>query len=214
MHEFTQAILAVGVPRDTVIYLIGLPVLATLIAFARQIIGIKGFGIYTSLLLALSLVALGVKYGLATFAAILVIGTFARFLIKKLRLTYLPRMALLLTFVSLALLGLFYTAGYLSRAGIFATSILAVLIMLSLVEKFISAQIEKGGKAAVILILETLVLALASYYLVTWHYLQKIILEFPLLVITGSIVFNVLLGKWTGLRLFEHWRFREILKKI
>ncbi len=214
MHEFTQAILAVGVPRDTIVYLIGLPVLATLIAFARQIVGIKGFGIYTSLLLALSLVALGAKYGLATFVTILVVGTFTRFLIKKLRLTYLPRMALLITVVSLALLVMFYAAGYFARAGIFATSILAVLIMLSLIEKFISAQIEKGGKAAILLILETLALALTSYYLITWKSFQKIILEFPVLIITGSIVFNILLGKWTGLRLFERWRFREILKKI
>ena len=41
-----------GVPKETIIFLLLLPVLATIIAIARQIVGINAFGIYMPLILS------------------------------------------------------------------------------------------------------------------------------------------------------------------
>ncbi len=203
-----------GVPRETVVLLLMLPIVATIIALARQIIGIKGFGIYTPLIIAFAFLATGLKYGLALFMTILLVGTLIRLLVKKLRLLYLPRMAIVLTSVALAILFVFLEGAYSGRKGLITASIFAVLIMVTLVEKFIVAQIERGARGAIILTSETLLLSVICYWLASWLWLQNLALLYPLWIILGAIAVNIFLGRWTGLRLLEYWRFREVIKNI
>jgi hypothetical protein len=214
MSSIIQYMINQGVPQETLILLLMLPVVATIIAFARQIIGIKGFGIYTPLIIAFAFLATGLKYGLAFFMAILIVGTLVRLLVKKFRLLYLPRMAIVLTMVALAILIVFWIGAYTQRIGLIAASVFAILIMITLVEKFLTAQIERGGKGAIILTSETLVLSIICYWVASWPWLQNLALTYPFGVILIAIITNIFLGKWTGLRLSEYFRFREVIKNI
>ncbi len=214
MSFLTQYIINQGVPQETVILLLMLPIVATIIAFARQVIGIRGFGIYTPLIISFAFLATGLKYGLIFFMTILLVGTLIRLLVKQFRLLYLPRMAIVLTIVALAILVVFWQAAYIGRAGLVAASIFAVLIMVTLVEKFVVAQIERGAKRAILLTSETLMLSIICYWVASWSWLQNLVMNYPLWIILGTIIINVFLGKWTGLRLSEYFRFRETIKQI
>jgi hypothetical protein len=83
--------------------------------------------------------------------------------------------------------------------------------MVALVEKFVSTQIEKGARAAVILSIETLIISLVCYTVVSWSELVGFVQKYPWIVL-GTIFINLLLGKWTGLRLSEYIRFKNVLK--
>jgi hypothetical protein len=203
-----------GVPQETLIFLLMLPIVATIIAFARQVIGIKGFGIYTPLIIAFAFLATGLKYGLAFFITILLVGTLIRLLVKKFRILYLPRMAIVLTVVALAILIIFLIGANSQRTGLITVSVFAVLIMITLVEKFLAAQIERGGKGAIFLTSETLILSIICYWVASWSWLQNLALAYPLSTIFIAIIINILLGKWTGLRLSEYFRFKEVIKNI
>ena len=201
-----------GVPQETIVLLLMLPIVATIIAFARQIIGIKGFGIYTPLIIAFAFLATGLKYGLAFFVVILLVGTLMRLLVKKFRLLYLPRMAIVLNIVALAILILFLIGAYTEQKGLILAPVFAILIMITLVEKFVVAQIEQGARGAIILTTETLILSVVCYWIASWSWLQNLVLLYPVWIILISIVANIFLGKWTGLRLSEYFRFREVIK--
>jgi len=203
-----------GVSEETIILLLMLPIVATIIAFARQVIGIKGFGIYTPLIISFAFLATGLKYGLAFFIIIILIGTLTRLMVKRFRLLYLPRMAIVLTAVALSILVVFLEGAYSGRNGLTAASIFAIIIMITLVEKFIASQIERGRKEAIILTIETLILSIICYWVAIWPWLRDLVLIYPILIITGTIIINVLLGKWTGLRISEYARFRKIIKSI
>lgn len=203
-----------GVPKETIILLLMLPIVATIIAFARQIVGIKGFGIYTPLIISFAFLIIGLKYGLTFFIAILLVGTFTRLAAKRLHLLYLPRMAIVLTVVALTILIFFLIGAVSEKSGLIAVSVFAVIIMITLVEKFIASQIERGAKQAVILTLETLTLSIICYWVASWNWLENIILLYPVWIILGCIIINILLGKWTGLRISEYFRFRELIKNI
>ena len=166
------------------------------------------------MIIAFAFLATGLKYGLAFFISILLVGTLMRFLVKRFRLLYLPRMAIVLTVVALAILIIFFVGAHTNRTGLVASSIFAVLIMITLVEKFVAAQIERGAKRAIILTTETLILSVVSYWVVSWPWLQSLVLTYPLWVVLGAIVANILLGKWTGLRLTEYFRFREAIRHM
>jgi hypothetical protein len=202
-----------GVPRETVELLLILPIIATFIAILRQVVGIKAFGIYTPSIIIFAFLATGLKYGIVIFASVIIIGMLARYLLKKLRILYLPRVAITLTIVSLAMLGVLVIGGSFQRTGLAAVRIFPLLIMITIVEKFVAAQIEKGNKTAVLLAVETLVISVAGYFIASWQSLIAVLEAYPLIILF-TIPINILLGKWTGLRLTEYFRFREILKKI
>ena len=200
-----------GVPEETVILILMLPIVATIIAFARQVIGIKGFGIYTSLIIVFAFLSTGLKYGLAIFVVVLITGTLMRFVVRRFRLLYLPRMAIVLTLVALVIIIMFLGAAFFEKTGFLKVSIFPILIIITLVEKFIAAQIEKGNRTAVILSLETIALSILCYFIAGWPWLKELIYFRPEWIFL-TVVINIFLGKWAGLRLSEYFRFREVIK--
>lgn len=214
MSSIIQYMTINGVPGDTVLLILMLPIVATIISFTRQILGIKAFGIYTPLIITFAFLATGIKYGIAIFVIVLVIGTLMRFILKRFRLLYLPKMAITFIVIALAMLILFFEGAFSQRTGLIAVSIFPILIIITLTEKFIAAQIKRGNRTAIILTLETLIIAIVCYFVASWPWLQKITLSYPTWVIIVAIILNILLGKWTGLRLTEYLRFKEVIKHV
>ncbi len=215
-HPFISFIVEQGVPLQTVSLLLMLPVIVTLVAFFRQVIGIKAFGIYTPSIITFALLAFdpnGLKYGIAIFVSVIAVGTLSRFLMKKFRLLYLPRVAMTVSIVSLAILGILILGGMTNRTGLASVSIFPLLIMITLAEKFVATQIEKGSRIALILAVETLVISVAGYFLVSYDALITLILTYPWIVLFTFLI-NFSLGKWTGLRIIELVRFRKIIKHL
>jgi hypothetical protein len=208
-----QFFLNEGVPSETVTLILVLPIIATFIAFLRQVVGIKAFGIYTPLIITFAFLATnGLKYGIAIFLAVILAGMIMRFVLKPFRLLYLPRVAIMLTVVAFAILLMLTFGGSFRRTGLAAVSIFPILIMITLVEKFVAVQIEKGNKTAVILALETLLISIVGFYIASWQSLIYLLSSKPWVVLFAFPI-NLFLGKWTGLRLSEYLRFKKILKK-
>ena len=214
LSPLIQFFLHEGVPFETIKLILMLPIIATFIAFLRQVFGVKAFGIYTPLIVTFAFVATnGIKYGLAIFVTVIVIGMLMRFALKPFRLLYLPRVAIMLTVVSLILLGILALGGNMRRTGLASVSIFPIVIMITMVEKFITVQIEKGDKVAIILALETLFISIFGFYLVSWKILVDFIVSYPWIILF-TIPINILLGRWTGLRISEYFRFREVIRKM
>ena len=200
-----------GVSTDNIILMLMLPIIATIIAFARQFLGIKTFGIYTPTIITLSFLATGLKYGLTIFLVILIVATIVRLILKKFRLMYLPRMAMVLTIVAFAILAMFVIGAATNRTGIIGLSILPILVLIILIEKFIAIQMEKGPGTAIMLSLETIFVSIACYYIASWNQLTTFILAYPEAILL-TFVINILMARWVGLRISEYIRFKEIKK--
>jgi len=200
-----------GVPINTIALVLMLPVIATIVALSRQILGIKAFGIYTPTIITLAFLATGLKYGLFVFLVVLAAGTLTRIFLKRFRLLYLPRMAIVLSIVSLSIIGMLAYAASSRRTVLISMSIFPMLILITLVEKFVAVQIKRGLLTAITLSLETLAISVFCYYVMSWEILRNFILIYPEIIFL-SLLFNFFLGKWTGLRLFEYVRFRKVIK--
>jgi hypothetical protein len=212
-HPLISFFVDQGVPSYTVVLLLMLPVIATLVAFFRQVIGIKAFGIYTPSIVTFAFLAFdpkGLKYGIAIFISIILVGMLSRFALRRLRMLYLPRVAITLTIVACSILGVLVLGGSMNRTGLASVSIFPLLIMITLVEKFVATQIEKGDRTAILLAVETLGISLLGYFVARSEFLIGLILSQPWVVL-ATVPVNVWLGKWTGLRLTEYVRFRKIL---
>jgi len=214
MSLLINQIISFGVSQNTLVLLLMLPVIATFIAFCRQVIGIRGFGIYITSIIAYAFEATKLKYGVVIFFVVILAGTLMRYLLKNLRVLYLPRMAIILTFVTLAVFLMFYLGSFLNIEGLQVISIFPILIMTLVVERFVAAQIERGPKTAILMTLETLILAIISYFIINWSWLQQTLLNWPITSLLLIFLFNFGLGHWTGLRLSEYFRFRELMEYL
>lgn len=203
-----------GVPVDTIVLLLLMPVVATFIAGARHLGGVRGFGIFLPATLSVVFLATGALLGIGLFIFIVAITTIFRMILRKLkfRLQYLPRMALLLWLVVLGILGILFLAPYVSASAISNVSIFPVLILVLLAEDFTKAQLGKSARYAVSITTETLLLALVSYLFLTLEPIQVFALLNPEILMLGVFLANILLGQYVGLRLLEFWRFRRLIK--
>lgn len=205
---------ASGVPANTIVLLLLLPLTALVIAFSRNIVGIRGFGIFMPAALAVTFVATGPIVGTILFLVIVMVSTAARMILRKLKfkLQYLPRMALILWAVVLGVLGVLFLAPIIKSRDLANVSIFAVLILVLLAEDFIRVQIGKSVKTALSLTMETLILAVISFFFLTFKPLQNYVLLNPEISLLLVGMMDIILAKYSGLRLMEYFRFRKLIK--
>ncbi len=211
MSYFVNYMLEKGVPSNSLKLVLMLPIIVTMVAFFKQVVGFETLGVYTPSIITLSFIALGLDFGLFILFVILLFGTLSRIVLKKYRLLYIPRMAIVLTIVSITILVMLLMGAYLDVSQLVAISIFPMLMMSTLVEKFVGIQTGKGLKSAFMIICESVLVSIMCYFVVEWTFLKTLMLGHPELIFL-FLAANVVLGRWTGLRLMEYVRFREIFR--
>lgn len=219
-HAIRQAV-GQGVPPNTIVLLLLFPVVATMIAAARHVVGLRGFGVFTPAVIAVTFLATGLRLGLTLFIAIMIIATAGRMILRYLRLQYLPQMAQLILFLCLGIIGilllsptiLMVTGSALGFDRLVSIGIFPILVLILLTETFISTQIVHGWRRAANVTVETILLATVSFLAMNVSEIQDWVLTNPEVTIMGVALSNIALGRFTGLRILEYWRFRELLRK-
>ncbi len=205
----------VGVPVNTIVLLLLLPVVATVIAGARHVIGLRGFGLFLPAALSIVFLAIGPIVGIGLFMVIVSASMFLRIVFRQthIRLQYLPRLAFILWFVVVGVLAvLLYLAPIVRHPDFTNVSIFPVLILVLLSEEFSKVQIGKSGRTAVMVTTETIILSLVSFMFLTLRAMQSWALLNPELLLLVVAIINYGLGKYVGLRFLEYWRFRKLIK--
>ena len=202
-----------GVSANTIVLVLLFPLVAGLIAAGRHLLGFQGFGIFVPAMLAVALVATGIKVGLTLFMVIYLTANVARKITQKLKLQYLPRMALLMWFISLGVLGVLLGAVNVEAvSSLSAASIFPILILMLLTENFIEVQTGKSRHEAANLILQTLIIAVATAFLLRLDVIQRFVLLNPELFLALVAAFDWYVGKYVGLRALEWVKFRKLVK--
>jgi len=202
-----------GVPPNMFVLILLFPLTAALVAFSRNVMGVKGFGIFIPAAVSVAFLSTGVGVGVVLFLSILLTASLARKLISKVRMQYFPRMAMLVWAVSLAVFGLLLLSPWLGDwSSLREIGIFPILLFVLLADPFIEAQIHKSTKTALIMAVETVVLALIAYWVMSSVWLQETVLLQPEMAILSVMLVNYLISRYRGLRLLEMWRFRDLLK--
>lgn len=203
-----------GVPPNTIVLLLMLPVISAFIAAARHVVGLRGFGIFLPAALAVVFLAIGPILGIALFLLIALISTYSRVFLRraKIRLQYLPRMALILWAVVIGVLWLLFLVPVLNIRQLTNVSIFPVLILVLLAEDFTKIQLGKSAHSAISQATETLILSLISFIFLTMKPLQNFALTKPEILLVSIALLDFAIGKYSGLRVVEYWRFRKLIK--
>lgn len=201
-----------GVSVNTIVLLLLFPLTAALVAFSRQVIGLNGFGIFIPALVSVAFLSTGILAGLVLFLAIVLAAVTGRFLIRKVRLPYLPRMAVLIWFVVLAVLALLMISPSLGLDKLVSLGIYPILLFVMLAESNIEAQITRTWQTAAIMTGETIAIAIVASLLMGTASIQEWVLLHPEVSVLLILAADWMIGSYKGLRLLEIWRFRKLIR--
>lgn len=211
LSKLISNFIAHGISTNTLYLILVLPFITFLICFGRQVIGISTFGVYTPTVLTLSFLVMGIMFGMSVLLIVILVSYILRIFFERTHLLYIPKVALLISLLSFAFLGIIWFVLYTESNISIALAIFPMMVMSTMSEKFISTQSEEGIKSAFLATLETIVVCIIAYYLVTLNYFSNLIISLPELIIL-PILATLMLGKFSGLRLTEYFRFRSIVK--
>ena len=200
-----------GLPSNIVVLILLFPVIASIIAFSRHIIGLKGFGIYTPAVLSVAFVSTGIVKGIVLFGVVLMAAMFMRRALRQINMQYLPRTAMLLWGVSIFTLLFLITLALLPASIALTVNIFPLLIIILLTENFMESQLAGNQSEAIQLTIETLLTAVVCSLFIGAEPIQKYVMLQPELTLSLVAIFNILIGRYVGLRLLEWIRFRSII---
>ena len=202
-----------GVPANTIVLLLLLPMVATIISFLHYVFGLSGYGIFMPTMIAIAFLATGVFGGLVLFALILAITMICRLGLKRFKLHFLTSRTINLMFISLATFGLMMVTSYVDLIDVSKISIFPVLFMILLAEEFTRTQLLKSKKEAKKLMLGTLFLASIGAGIMNIRRFQELVLLYPDAMIFLVLSVNLLVGNYKGIRLSEIGRFKGAIRE-
>ena len=118
-----------GVPVTTMVLVLLFPLVASLIAASRHVIGLRGFGVYTPAVLSVALVSTGIIEGIMIFLGIVGAAVIAKRVIGNFKLSYLPRTAMLIWMVSLSILAILMISPSINMVTLMTVNIFPILIL-------------------------------------------------------------------------------------
>lgn len=198
------------IPSNLMQMLMLLPLGAFLVALFKNVVGIKTFGVFLPVLVALSLIQTGVVSGLILFSAIVFVVALISLPLERWGIQYTSKIALMLIAVvitSLSGIRLLHSTEWLNAS---APLFFPIIILTIISERFAKKVEEDGVKAALGLYAQTLVVTLFIYFVLSSTLIQQAVVTFPELIIALAGL-NMLLGKWIGLRLTEYHRFHKVI---
>ena len=183
------------------------PIGALIISILRNVVGFPTFGIFMPMLIALAFRSTGTVYGVAIFCGVLLVGYAARSFLDKLHLLLVPRLSVILTLVIACFTLLALVGNKLGLRELMAVGLIPFVILTMTIERFFILIEESGIWEAFRAAIGSVAVAVIAYGLISWETLQFAFFVYPELILTVAAL-QILLGRYTGYRLSELYRFR------
>lgn len=189
-----------------------IPLGALLVVLFRNIIGISTFGTFMPVLIALSFRETQLIWGIVLFSLVVTIGLSVRFYLENLKLLVVPRLSAVLIFVIMIIAVLNILTDNLGLSLGLSVSLFPIVILSMTIERMSILWEERGAGEALKQGVGTLFVSTMIYYLINNQTIEHIMFFFPELLLV-LLAITILLGRYSGFRLLELYRFKVFIRK-
>jgi hypothetical protein len=215
LHRFFTAISLYMLPppeQRLTEYLLLLPLAALIICVYRNIIGVNSFGTFAAALVGLSFREIHSLPGFLVFVAIVLIGWLMRRVLDHYHLLQVPRVSLMLSLIVVVLLAAIVGGNIQDMPATKYISLFPIIILTGMVERFWTRETEDGTSSSFKTLLSTMFIAATIALVCGLPWVLRALFRYPELI--GVIMAcQLLIGRYTGYRLTELWRFRDFLRQ-
>lgn len=189
--------------------LLMIPIGGLVIAFLRQVVGVKTFGTFMPVLIALAFRETGLISGVLLFVLVVAIGLFIRNFFDHLKLLLVPRLASVLTVVVMVLSLLAMVTNQAGMVIGLSLSLFPIVILTMTIERMTLMWEEYGAREAMTVGLSSMFCAILAFFAMNSEMLGHIMVSFPELLLV-VLAFTMLLGRYNHYKLTEYIRFRQL----
>lgn len=189
-------------------YIVLIPLGAFVVVLMRNMIGVPTLGTFMPVLLALSLLEIPLLRGLSMFTVIVAAGLWFRFLLSRLNLLVVPRVAACVVIVTLLMIMMTVVGYRMGMSGGVQITLFPMIILAWTIERMSLIWEEEGRRSAIIQVGGSLVVTVLAYLFMRVPQIQYWAFYFPelLLVLLAGIL---MIGRYTGYRVSELIRFKS-----
>ena len=186
-----------------------IPVAALVVVFMRVLVGVRTSGTFMPILIALACIQTTLLVGLAIFLSLIGLGLWIRSYLSHLNLLLVARVATVIIMVILLMAALAVISYKLGIDQVLTVTFFPTVIVAWTIERMSILWEEEGGHEVLIQGGGSLLVAVMAYLVMSNHLVEHLTFNFPELMLSllGVIL---LLGKYTGYRLSELYRFRDM----
>jgi hypothetical protein len=217
------------------VLLLTLPVVTTLTGIFKHVIGLQSLSLYAPIILTFAFYQLGqidlvdveneviatetnflrgLQFGLALFFVVFISSVLIYKFLAKIRMHYIPKTTIVLIGVSISIiLATILATLVFEKKGLIYLNSFSIIMIATLSESFVSTLSRKKLKYTIIVGLQTLLIALIAYSIISLQVTRELVLNNAIILILALLLVNLYVGKFIGLRLTEYWRFRDLLLK-
>ncbi len=186
-----------------------IPVAALVVVIMRLLVGIKTSGTFMPILIALAFIQTSLLWGLAIFISLVAVGLWIRFWLSHMNLLLVSRVSAVVIVVILLMAATAIISYKLGLDQVLTVTFFPTIILAWTIERMSILWEEEGPRQVVIQGGGSLVVATLAYLVMSIPLVEHLTFNFPELTLSllGVIL---LLGKYTGYRLSELYRFRDM----
>ena len=186
-----------------------IPIAVLLLVVLRNVVGVKTFGTFMPVLIALAFRETQLLWGVFMFSLIVAMGTISRFYLDRLKLLLVARLAAIFIIVVLLMAVISILSHKLGLHRGLSIALFPMVILTMTIEHMTIVWEERGATLALQQAAGSLLVAILAYPLLSMEYIQQFLFTFTeMLLIVLAI--TLLLGRYTGYRLTELWRFKVL----
>ena len=189
------------------------PIGAFIMLILRNLVGIKTYGTFMPVLVALAFRDTGVIAGILLFVSVVGSGLLVRFYLERLRLLLVPRLTAVLIVTVLLMALVSVISNRLDIEVGLSIALFPMVIMAMTIERMSVTWEERGGGAAIKEAIGTMLVAALAAIVMTWDLLEHLVFVFPELLLVLLAV-TLVLGRYSGYRLTELFRFRALAREV
>lgn len=192
--------------------LLTVPVGVLLLVVMRNIVGIKTFGTFMPILIALAFRETQLLWGIFLFSLVVGLGIAIRFYLERLKLLLVPRLSIILISVIIIMTLISIISHKLGLYRGLSIALFPMVILTMTIERMTIVWEERGLREAFEQSIGSLVTATLAYLIMQLDSIQHLVFVFPeLLLVLLAII--LLLGRYRGYRLLELLRFRALIQE-
>jgi hypothetical protein len=192
--------------------LLTVPIGIFLLVILRNVVGMRTFGTFMPVLIALAFRETQLLWGAILFSSVVAIGLLIRFYLEQLKLLLVPRLACVVIIVILVMTVISVISYKLGFDRGLSVALFPIVILAMTIERMTVIWDEKGPKEAMIQATGSFFVAVLCYLVMNLDIVRHWVFVFPeslLLVLAATLA----LGRYSGYRLVELPRFRVLAGK-
>jgi len=188
------------------------PIGVVFLVLMRNLVGVKTFGTFMPILIALAFRQTQLLWGIGLFVMVVGLGLAFRFYFDQLKLLLVPRLASVLIVVILLMGAISILSFKLGLPRGLSIALFPMVIMTMTIERMSIVWEERGPVEALQQGGGSLLVAAIAYLLMNIEVLRHFIFVFPEMLLI-LLAITILLGRYSGYRLTELIRFKVLTEK-